>query len=357
MVAFRFHIGTPDSIVPFEFASIDVTVTPGYGFYGFLVATIVSFILSHIMLAVHRHCQALDGQGSFSFSSPEELTALDKSDGKREALRVHAFTLAGHPVRCTRFGQALVTALLLLGSLLVWVGCVITTFSFEFEGAAGWVLGDSRTTGYSLFSVANAIGGGDNKTFGEQFIQISFVLFGAGTPIAALIVLLVLWVVPMSIKWQRGLFIASEVLSAWAGLEVFIVSIVAALLEISQFALFIIGGRCDAINEILSDYFKPGYWPVESTCFDVKANLESGCWVLFTASLIALFVGQLVTRAAERALDERAMPGYQRLHGQMPSPPCPGEHTAPPCWLRQLRKCNLLIIHSEFDQRAEDDTS
>lgn len=38
--------------------------------------------------------------------------------------------------------------------------------------------------------------------------------------------------------------------NAWSALDVFIISIVAALLQIQQFAQFIVGGRCDATGGV-----------------------------------------------------------------------------------------------------------
>ena len=47
-------------------------------------------------------------------------------------------------------------------------------------------------------------------------------------------------------------FVLAEVLNAWSALEVFVISIIAALLEISQFASFIVGDDCDPINKVIS---------------------------------------------------------------------------------------------------------
>lgn len=42
--------------------------------------------------------------------------------------------------------------------------------------------------------------------------------------------------VPLKLEIQRVLFTAAEILNAWSTIDVFVVSIVAALLEIRQFA-------------------------------------------------------------------------------------------------------------------------
>merc|ERR1711871_1605199 len=101
--------------------------------------------------------------------------------------------------------------------------------------------------------------------------------------------------------------------------EVFIISIVASLLELSQFAAFIIGDKCDAINELFQDYMpdlfnRPNDHAI---CFDVISQLDSGCILLFGSAVIATLVGQLVTRTAEQALDERGRPNYVELRAEV----------------------------------------
>ena len=44
---------------------------------------------------------------------------------------------------------------------------------------------------------------------------------------------------------------ACEVLYAWSALDVFVVSLIVSVLQIRQFAAFIIGDKCDAINPLL----------------------------------------------------------------------------------------------------------
>jgi len=204
--------------------------------------------------------------------------------------------------------------------VLVWIGATVPSFSFDFLGAAGLALeltGGAKSQPYSLFTLAAAVSNPWQHDPGILFIQGCFLLFAVGTPIAQLAVLLALWCIPLSARHHHGLFIASEVLGAWAGLEVFIVSIVASLLELSQFAHFIIGDRCDQINDLLAQFmphlFPPPDLPI---CFDVISTLQSGCIFLFGSALISAILGQLVTRLAERALDERSEPGYASREAQ-----------------------------------------
>ena len=49
-----------------------------------------------------------------------------------------------------------------------------------------------------------------------------------------LVVFLVVWVAPMTLAQQRGVMLLAEMISAWSAVEVFLVAVVVALLEIGQ---------------------------------------------------------------------------------------------------------------------------
>jgi len=85
---------------------------------------------------------------------------------------------------------------------------------------------------------------------------------------------------------------------------VFVVSIIAALLELQQFAQFIIGNRCDLINKVLVKY-ADDMLHHDDKCFDVVATLNTGCWVLFAACVIYVVVGALVIRGCHKSLKAR----------------------------------------------------
>lgn len=91
-------------------------------------------------------------------------------------------------------------------------------------------------------------------------------------PMALLLCLTALWVTPLTLAQQRMLFVLSEVLNAWSALDVFCLSIAAALLQIQQFVIFIVGDSCDGINAILEQYMDP-FLGGDDTCFDVIASL------------------------------------------------------------------------------------
>jgi hypothetical protein len=50
LVSFRFHVDVISELI-----NIDIIVHPKWGFYGFIIATILSLIWTHIIIHFHRH--------------------------------------------------------------------------------------------------------------------------------------------------------------------------------------------------------------------------------------------------------------------------------------------------------------
>ena len=90
LVAFRFHLDLAEQ------ASINVFVTPGLGFYGFLLATSASLVIGHVILFFHRKSVV----GHYPSSEPKESLAQhgfeDRTTGrlKRMTRRFQIFVVA-----------------------------------------------------------------------------------------------------------------------------------------------------------------------------------------------------------------------------------------------------------------------
>jgi hypothetical protein len=137
-----------------------------------------------------------------------------------------------------------------------------------------------------------------------RFIQVTWFCFAIVLPLCHQLLLLVLWLTPLTPKLQRRVFVITEVMNAWSALDVVVVSVIVAVLELQTLTQFIIGGRCDLINSILEEYFG-SVLGGDKRCFDVRATLDDGCWLLFTACLINIAVGLLVQLTCHKVLRER----------------------------------------------------
>ena len=299
MVAFRFHIespAAPETDTAAGSVVLNVFVEPNSGIYTFLIATMMSLALTHIILAFHRHTSA---------PAHHQLQPTEDT----EALCTHTFDCGAATFKCTLLGQASVALLLFAASSLVVVGGIVYAFKFQFKGAAGLVLDylhDSVEQSYSLLSLGTSLPSSAQHpdSVGVRFIQATFFTFAFAVPLVHLTSLVVLWLLPLNHKFQKRVFHATEVFNAWSALDVFVVAVIAALLEIEQFAQFIIGGKCDLINQYLQKYFE-SLLDGDPKCFDVIATLDKGCWILFAACLVYLFAGNVVMRLCHRVLSER----------------------------------------------------
>jgi len=277
MVAFYFTLVLGPELI------IEVIVVSNFGFFGFLLATMASLGIGHIVLAGHR----LVHDPKIDFQQPEAV--------KRESVMSHLFLgsrsfykdiffdkerlpQADKPevrVGYTCTGRVFVVVCILVTAGMTVVGTFLNTFNFEFKGLVGLMLKDAADIEYGYVQVGNALprASGEPNDFSVRWIQVCYYLFGLGMPLALLATLLFLWLVPLSLHRQRQVFILAEILNAWTALDVFCVSILAALMELQQFAAFIVGDSCDGINQVLTK-FLDGPLEGDDKCFDVIAKLK-----------------------------------------------------------------------------------
>lgn len=283
--------------------SVNVTVKPTWGFYGFLLATMISLGLGHTILACHRlivepkvtpvpdavePCESLATiQYRIYLDEPKESKSSAESAHPQENLD-NSFQSASltstHPqsdvmrrallIRVTKFGVGVIMGCIALTSLFIVAGTFMMTMGFEVKGLVGLMLRGKDSTDYSYVSVGTSIPehSGIPNDFAVRWMQTSYFLFGLGMPLGLMVCLSILWLVPLTLSKQRQLFVLTEVFNAWSTLDVFCISIAAALLEIQQFAAFIVGDSCDSINVILEKYLDEKL-DGDDKCFDVVAYL------------------------------------------------------------------------------------
>jgi len=372
VVAFRLHIVSPESLkfLPVGVLEVDLFIIPHWGLVGFVIAAVLVLAVNHYMVFMEHNVEATEDFAehekeqeailSASRMNPEDVgneTGLDheaivaRSDsgmskattksmswvrsfaGKkdREALCRHQFGDDAEIETMSAWMRvALTMGLVIAFAFMVW-GAIDKTFSFSFRGLVAPILAycdpDSVSTDYSIFSLTNNmvsqagdvakyvpdISGGSGMTYGNYyFIGIAFLVFTILVPFVQVIVLLAMWVVPMTLSDQKILLFTNSVLAAWSSTEVFIVALFASLLEISQFAAFLIGGACDLINEVMRGPMKAfgvlDDLGVETEkCFDVHTEFKTGVWVLFAAILMVNIIYWILFRYVEHCIAHREL--------------------------------------------------
>ena len=306
MVAFHVEMNIAPGI------SIIITVVPRTGFNLFLVAVLTSLGLGHIEMGCHR------------LASEEKIR--HSSESKR-ALKEHIFTRkcfapssaaseVGTPAsdriihsrfQFTSFGKGLITCAIIACMFIVIAGVFMLTFVFHFKGLVGFILKSDSDPEYSLVTTGTAVSSatGDPNSFIVRWIQACFFGFGVVMPLFFLFLMLIVWVIPLRLTSYRKVVVFAEVANAWNAIDVFVVSVVAALFEIQQFAEFIIGDSCDAINELLEE--KNPNPNGDNKCFDVTAGLLTNFWVLGLAAVMMMTFGLWLLRMAQNDLTARRL--------------------------------------------------
>ena len=345
--------------LPKNFIAVDVKVTPQFGLFTFVTAVAFSLVANHVILVFHRNVVSTeevdDGRRGSSFHSAS-LSAtpnarsrlLDESEaeedlvpprycitfpenswfdaGTKEAFEAKnktAVRLATSPI--SLFGHAfshgtvpeilidresrqlklslrllLVVSWMLVFCLIIASG-VEDTFNFVFTGLAGKLISlvdpDQQTRKASLLSIAQELGKGkeDGHVFEVFYLQSLYLLFAFIFPLVVLTLAFIMLTVRFTLRQAKMCFYALEVVSAWAALDVFIVAIIASVLQINQFSHFLEGPMCDPIEKYLG----------VKECFGVDTELLKGCWLIVAASVTFWCFVQFVQRVAERAIADR----------------------------------------------------
>jgi len=288
VVAFRYHLEISDNL------GIDVYVTPIYGFFSFLLATCLSLILGHAVIFFHRKTS----QPHFEHSGSPPITLLLNHGFKTGDENSH--------MRLSRIVQGLLPVLLVSTMWVLIQGFSQESYTFEIGGLAGMMLGeDGRRTTYSVLSLGSALSSSvkDPQSPSIVFLQGTFFFFTVVTPILCLVLMIVLMTMPLTLAWQRYVLVATEIANSWSAVEVFLLSILAALFQISTFASFMIGDKCDEINILAKKIL--GEENTDTICFTVDTSVESNCWYLLVGAFANFLLVSFCLNFAETAVEEK----------------------------------------------------
>lgn len=130
-VAFRIHMQTPPVYGSGESAALDIFVFPRYGFYSFLVGTIMSLFIGHILAHMSR-------------KSRRSLEMVESQESSKQRLSKMAFV---NPDMETQSLFSVVISQMVSISVIGSLGLVLWSsfekaFEFKLEGLTGVILGD-----------------------------------------------------------------------------------------------------------------------------------------------------------------------------------------------------------------------
>ena len=150
----------------------------------------------------------------------------------------------------------------------------------------------SSTKIYSMVETASAISSqaiaGDlSSILGVNFLAVLFFATSLFVPILQLAGLLFLWTADLTLLQQKKVYVVNEILAAWQYMEVYLIAIVIALMQMGQVSGFMVGDACDGITvsfphcgrwpngmELLSNHI-PTYSPYVSVSLKTTAGARN----------------------------------------------------------------------------------
>lgn len=302
-----FHITMP---VGDSAYSVIISVKPGWGTYSFLLGTLMSMILGHVALYYHRKVvHNLDNKNYVS----RKISFPNSKDFKRvSSLEKHTFNIDKHiysahngarsffshnkprdrtisnantlksanEITTSRYVTVTPLGAKVFRRLLVFTFCCVVTsaciaiFDFRYEGLIGYFMGDNNTQPFSLLTLAWRI---PHATALEGHIEVILLMCFLMAicilcPLLLLATCLYLLMVPLTIDGMISVLFYIEILHIWSCLDVMLVAIVSTTFDIHIFGEFIIGSKCDGVNEILAQTFDEELHG-DDVCFDIRADL------------------------------------------------------------------------------------
>ena len=295
MVAFHFHVEVPlsDQSQAKEGSIVDIFCLAAYGFITLIIGTLISLFLSHVITHLHRH---LDEHPDQNKGEKAENYKSIMSFAKNKCISDTPFRI-------------FISSMIFVTLGLVIIGSVTKCFSFYFHGLAGYALNLLDYPDHRDFSIIKL--GLDVRDVYENpdapeiiFTQFIYFFTILAIPITFLVILIILWFVPMSRRAQKFLYSIAEILNAWSCIDVFVIALLAGVLQIAQFAKFMVGDKCDSIDPIIHNYFSNTLNGHDS-CFEVQTYLLEGSWLFFAAAITFFIASFVILKVCRNALNER----------------------------------------------------
>lgn len=212
MVAFRSTIVmVPDQLF------LEIVIVAQWGFYGFVVATMLSLASTHMILHYHRKAHG--------HHQNENIAAADEAKANEESMEAGETTTRDPETTTslTKFGnfsttqQFLVVVALILSMTLFVAGVLVDCF--EVTSTRGEM---STTQSYSISSIGMEIPDAyiDSSHTGTRFIQFLWFFLGLATPLLCSVFFLILYTAPILAKHgmkvgMEVIFTLGEITFAW----------------------------------------------------------------------------------------------------------------------------------------------
>lgn len=345
MVGFYARIKHPNlKILPEQFYSVDLIVTPAYGLYSFAVAITLSLVLSHVQVVYHQKSIVYDEEekdrrvSNTSLSLPfnpvmenpdahslfptqpttsgdqsGQVSAVVRDDGK--SISVAEFTLNNTVNTVSMWAYGFVLPLLSL--LLMCWGVLVPSWTFHIRGMVGLVaeLGEANSTvrTYTFYSAIQQLHEQSTITtpalssFGVLVIMSIYAAFSFIIPCIHFLCLCALWSIPLSLPALKTLTFFTHIASSFSAMEVWLLATIVTVLQIQFVSYSVLDAQCSSLLPIFRTAARYGFIDMEdANCFQIDGHFEwLGMLLLFSSVIVGHVATSFIMKHAERTARHR----------------------------------------------------
>lgn len=180
-------------------------------------------------------------------------------------------------------------------------GSNVDCLKFTYAGMMGGLLPpENRETSWSIVSMGLYITKSAPEVgFNVVFLQLFFFMITLAVPLAYIVALLVLWMVPLTVKNQFRMYTIAEILHSWAAIDVFVAAVLAANVEIGAYVAASINDHLSYLLPVVKELFD------QDDLLVVKAEMWTGFWITLICAVALFGCGILIMQSAHLALIDR----------------------------------------------------
>jgi hypothetical protein len=265
--------------------TLSFQIQPGFAMY--LVALFTSYIATYLVLVTHRRSVLV-------------VARKDLEDNDKVSISNVLFARKRKII-----GPLITFVVFIVSFALILFGINLNGFNVTYQGALPLALGTRPFTYFNFVNTVVTTTAAGAAIF--RALQALYYILGIGFPIFHLILLALLWFVPFSVPLQGLVFSITEITSAWASLEVFLVAILTLLQSLPAVSAILVGPACVALNNIMAGVINPA----QAVCLNAAAKVDVGLGLSLTGAFLYVLAANVVIRAGAWVLRYRIRGGIE----------------------------------------------
>ena len=283
--------------IPVFGGTLEVWITPQWGLFGFITASMGSLIATHVALYHHRRIMVMTSMAASNTNknnanniprTTDDDPQQQLTDNANDSPERKESTASPSPSSTTSWSTLtdkssrdaiLATILLVAGHALYLVG--FFWYTFEITNTRQLVI--TTVDEYSMHDIGQGLDGAfsEEDASHEVYMAAVWYLLGLAMPTLTFCMFVILVWIPLASPalWSKWFF-ATEVAFAWGCGEVFLVSTLFAVKEIPKFGDGLVEVGCAQCYQVESELHIPA---VVVWCIGVALSLSANTWILVTA--------------------------------------------------------------------------